>query len=87
MQIFFSKMFSRLNKLQKEVSVFCSNSTSGNFRDSSKGQKSIKKLGVIGFNYIKKFYVLSSMWLIIAILFCVEIVFCVCGPKNWLKLK
>ena len=31
------------NKLQKEVSVFCSNGTSRNFRGRSKGQKHINK--------------------------------------------
>ena len=33
------------NQLTKEVSVFCSNGTSRNFRDRSKGQKCNKKGG------------------------------------------
>ena len=33
------------NKLQKEVSVFCSYGTTGNFRDPSKAQKGKTKVG------------------------------------------
>ena len=59
--------------------VFCSNSTSGNFRDHSKRTKMYQqKWGSVTF--MKK--VLSNTWLIIAMLFRVEILSVFVWPKN-----
>ena len=64
-------------KLQKEVLVFCSNGTSRNYLDPSKGQKGINKGRSVAF--MKKFEVLRDRWLIIVMLFHVEIdSVCVC---------
>ena len=43
------------NELQKEVTVFCSNGTSGNFRDRSKGQNVKQRWGQVAVLQISKF--------------------------------
>ena len=61
------------NKLQKEGSVFCSNGTSRNFQDHSNDKNGIIKG--------------RSQWLMIAILFCVEIIFFLCvWPKDLVEI-
>ena len=65
------------NELQNDLSIFCS---TRNFRDRSKGQKCIKKVG-LGDLY-ENIEVLSYQWLIITIPFCVEIVFVCVWPNS-----